>query len=182
VTLGPRTALGRPAGSRRAASFLAALCCALLPACGRERLLSVEQVDLETLAARIGAGTPGQPRLVNFWATWCPPCVAELPELVDVAHDHSGEALVVAVSMDLAIPQNPEIKVPADVEAFARPRGLDLPILVLDGTAEEASARFGLPGAIPFTMALDRNGKVVATQEGQTTRERFEEMLAAAMR
>ena len=172
---------GRPAGIRRAAAFILGLACAA-SGCARDPLLRVERVDVEGLAARVGPGVPGKPRLVNYWATWCPPCVAELPHLVEVAHEHRDEALVVAVSMDLAMPHNKEIAGPADVEAFARSRGFDLPILVLDGTAEAAGERLDLPGPLPYTVAIDSSGQVVATAEEGASRERFEEMLDAAMR
>lgn len=176
-------ASGRPAGFRRAASVLAAtLCLASAGGCAREPLLSVEIVDLAGLVKVTGPENAGQPMLVNYWATWCGPCVAELPELVEVAHAHRGEARVLAVSMDLAMPANDAIKGPADVEAFARQRDIDLPILVYDGTVEEACGLLGLPGPLPYTVALDRSGKVVDTQTGQATRERFEEMLEAAGR
>ena len=125
---------------------------------------------------------PGVPLLVNYWATWCAPCVAELPELAEVARDHR-EAEVLAVSLDLALPYNPAVKSADAVGAFARDRDLELPFLLLEGaTAEELGVRLGLPSGIPYTIALDRSGKVVAAQEGQATRERFEEMLAAAQR
>jgi len=171
---------GRPAGFRRAASLLCL--CLASAGCAREPLLSVERVDLQALAKAVGPGSAGKPMLVNYWATWCAPCVAELPDLVELAQDHRGDARIVAVSMDLALPHNPAIKGAAEVEAFARQRGIDLPILVYDGTAEEASALLGLPGPLPYTVAVDRSGKVVETHEGEASRERFEALLEAASR
>jgi thiol-disulfide isomerase/thioredoxin len=158
------------------------LALAPLAACAKSQPARLEVVDLPALVARVASERPGEPMLVNYWATWCPPCVAELPELVEVARAHP-DAEVLAVSLDLVMPSNPAIRSAADVGAFAEERDFDLAILALAGTtAEEAVARLGLPGPIPYTVAIDRHGKVVDTQEGMASRERFEEMLAAAQR
>jgi len=139
-----------------------------------------ETLGLEELIARISPAEPDRPMLVNFWATWCGPCVAELPELDELAAEHADDVRVIAVSFDLALPMTEGIDTPEDVDAFLAERGLTLPLLVFDGSVEELSERLDLPGPIPFTYALDRSGRRVAEQDGRADRARFEEMLMLA--
>lgn len=55
----------------------------------------------ETSLARIIANAGGKRVLVNLWATWCPPCLAEMPELDALARDRASDLLVVPVSQDM---------------------------------------------------------------------------------
>jgi thiol-disulfide isomerase/thioredoxin len=173
--------------NRRAALLLAAA--ALISSCGSgeppaRRAGPATVLGLEQLAARLApresgpASEPARPLIVNFWAIWCAPCVAELPELAQVAAEHAESVDVVTVSFDLALPYAPGIESADDVAAFLAERGLDLDVIVFDGSVEELSARLGLPSAIPFTVGLDRAGRRVGMLEGQADREKFEALFA----
>jgi peroxiredoxin len=98
----------------------------------------------------------GRVVLVNFWATWCPPCVTELPALERLhrRHEHQGFT-VLALSMDTGAP--------AMVDAFVRERGLSFPV-GLD-PAGEIARRYGVR-ALPTTVLLDRHGRAVASAIG----------------
>jgi thiol-disulfide isomerase/thioredoxin len=64
--------------------------------------VSVETAPGETSTlATLMAAHPGKRVLVNLWATWCPPCLAEMPELDRLAADEAGALLVVPVSQDM---------------------------------------------------------------------------------
>jgi len=132
----------------------------------------------QALAAR-----RGQACLLNFWATWCPPCVAELPALVDVAREFAPRgARVLGVSYDQMLPDMTRDSALTLVRDFLAKRKLALPTLILDAPDFEAiDARFELPGAIPVTLAFDKTGKLVDRSEGETTRERFAEMMRKAL-
>jgi len=98
--------------------------------------------------------------LVNYWATWCPPCLEELPEL-EVFHSGSeGRAVVLGVNME-------EIGKP-QLRAFVEQQFLSFPILV-------ASARptrdqlIGPVEAMPTSYLITPDGEVVARQVGQIT-------------
>lgn len=109
----------------------------------------------------------GRPVLVNFWATWCPPCRAELPELQQTWRAHQSCLAVVGITEDSA---NAE-----EVRAFARERGLDYPILLDDGSAGRA---YGVT-TIPRSVLIDAEGRVMGTFVGPVTRAGVERALTA---
>jgi thiol-disulfide isomerase/thioredoxin len=103
----------------------------------------------------------GKVVLLNFWATWCPPCKAEMPDLEALYREY-GDAqgfVVVAVNTQEAA---------APVEAFVRERGLSFPVW-LDGRGE-AAAQLGVRG-LPVSFILDRNGYIRDAWNGQIARE-----------
>lgn len=144
--------------------------------------VSVEVVDLAGLDAAL-AKHRGRGVLLNFWALWCAPCIAELPELLEVGAEFASEGGdVVLVSYDLIVPGATLEQAERDVRAFAEKRGIRAPILVYDAPDYESiNARFDLPGGVPVTLALDRDGKVVAVHDGQATRDEFRELMRAAL-
>jgi peroxiredoxin len=109
----------------------------------------------------------GRPVLVNFWATWCPPCRAELPELQQTWRAHQSCLAVVGVTEDSASAEA--------VRAFAREMGLDYPILLDDGSAGRA---YGVT-TIPRSVLIDAEGRVMGTFAGTVTRAGVERALAA---
>jgi thiol-disulfide isomerase/thioredoxin len=89
----------------------------------------------------------GRVVLLNFWATWCPPCIQEMPALIQLHHEHP-ELAIVAVSID------------EDPEAYSRfllRRHVDL-ITVRD-PAQKAAQLFHTDGW-PETYIIDRNGVI----------------------
>src|SRR5512143_1998897 len=91
---------------KRTIAFLAALlvCLATAPFRVTAGAPDVRVVDLKGLDTAL-AGHRGQAVLLNFWATWCEPCVAELPELQEVGREFGDRnAVVLTVSYDLMIP------------------------------------------------------------------------------
>ncbi|MCK6447478.1 MAG: TlpA family protein disulfide reductase [Planctomycetes bacterium] len=143
---------------------------------------SVSVVDLAGLDAAL-AQHRGRGVLLNFWAIWCAPCVAELPELLEVGRefaDQGGD--VVLVSYDAIVPGATREQAEHDVLAFAERRKITAPILIYDAPDEEAiNARFDLPGGVPVTLAIDRDGKVVATHDGQASKDEFRALMRQAL-
>jgi len=137
-------------------------------------------IDLPGLEAQVfGAGPQ---RVVNFWATWCGPCVAELPDLVALAKDGAdgtaGNYQVIGISLDLSVPGG-QAAIEPKVRDFLRSRGIFYENYLYTGSLPQLLERFDLPGSIPFTMILSPTGEVRWRHEGQTTREAIAAALAA---
>jgi thiol-disulfide isomerase/thioredoxin len=136
-------------------------------------------LELDELDAAIAGRTPC---LLNFWATWCAPCVAELPALDAAAAEHDGLE-VLAVSIDLATGVG-TVETPEEIDAFGRDRLAAEPtlrFLVHDGRLGPLLERWDLPGSIPVTLALDADGNEVGRAEGQVDEQRLEELARAAL-
>lgn len=95
--------------------------------------------------------------LVNFWATTCPACIKEMPELVQTYRQYHGRELeIIAVAMSY----DP----PAFVKEFAEKDGLPFPV-ALD-LQQEAAKAFGGVKVVPTTFVLDKNGQLVSRTLG----------------
>ena len=110
----------------------------------------------------------GQVVLVNFWATWCPPCRKEMPDLQALYQKLQKKGLVV-----LALSDEDEGK----VRPFIEKEGYRFPVLLDAGGA--AAKQFRVDG-IPKNFLFDRNGQLVAQSIDMRTRQQFEAMLAKA--
>jgi len=99
----------------------------------------------------------GKVVLVNFWATWCPPCREEMPSIDALAEAKAGEDFaVVAVSTDFGGPEKPR--------AFLKKMGARALALYLDADKDLARAA-QVPG-LPVTLLLDREGRELARLTG----------------
>ncbi|SFM24903.1 Peroxiredoxin [Ectothiorhodospira mobilis] len=126
--------------------------------------------DLEGNPRRIGEWD-GRVVLVNFWATWCPPCRKEIPLFVEMQSAH-GDAGLTIVGVALDDPQA--------AAAFARDQGINFPVLVGgEERAGEVARAYGNPyGSLPYSVLLDREGKVRYIHVGRLHRETLERELA----
>lgn len=101
--------------------------------------------------------------LLNFWATWCPPCLKEIPLLVEAQQQHAARGLqIVGVAMDDVDP----------VRRFAERLRINYPLMV--GEAEVAQAMDALGdtlGAFPFSVLIAPDGRILARAHGELSRE-----------
>ncbi|MEN6585401.1 MAG: TlpA disulfide reductase family protein [Sulfuricella sp.] len=115
------------------------------------------------------AGYKGKWVLVNFWATWCPPCLEEIPDLIALHDKHKDKDLVVlGVALDYRSPQQ--------VKEFADQMFITYPVIL--GTYESA-AQVGAVNGLPTTYLFNPQGKIVAYNVGALTRKAIENYIKA---
>ena len=94
----------------------------------------------------------GKVILVNFWATWCPPCVAEMPSMQELYNDYGDKVTFMFVTSDDR----------QKVEDFLKRKNLDLPVYYpLSETPETLKSKL-----LPTTYIIDREGKIVVAETG----------------
>ena len=105
--------------------------------------------------------------VINFWATWCPPCQEEIPDLIALHEDKKNNLVVIGIAMDY---QNAK-----QVTDFADGLLVDYPIVL--GNAQVAN-QIGPIQGLPTTYLYNPDGKMVAQQVGAITRESVESFIA----
>lgn len=109
--------------------------------------------------------TKGKPVLVNFWATWCGPCVKEIPDLIALNEEYTEKgAVIIGISADR---DDDALTLVSD---FAKEKNMKYPIVIDNGDLEEA---FGGVRGYPTTFYVDKNGKIVKKLLGLQSKEKF---------
>ncbi len=116
----------------------------------------------------------GKVILLDFWATWCPPCRKEIPGYIELYNKYRTRGLaVIGVSMD-------EADDIAAVKSYAAQVKIDYPILIGAGREEDLKLGFGeLP--LPTTFVIGRDGRVCGRHDGLTAKEQVEREIAALL-
>ena len=109
------------------------------------------------------AAWKGKVVFVNFWATWCPPCRAEIPILIDLANRYKDRLQIVGVSVDDGDP--------ADVKRFVKEAGINYPIVMAD---RAIVTEYGGVPALPTLFVVNPDGDVVQKHEGLYSNELYE--------
>ncbi len=99
--------------------------------------------------------------LLNFWATWCPPCTKEMPMFQDRYERHADQGFtIVAVAVDELM----------ETKAFIDTFGIEFPILIGQDEAIAVGREYGNRiGALPYSVLIDRDGIVQETHRGEVT-------------
>lgn len=124
--------------------------------------------DLDGIAQNVSQWD-GKVLLINFWATWCPPCLKEMPAFVELHDQYSADGFeIVGIAIDDA----------DSVRDFVDTLGVTYPILIGDLDASEISRRYGNHlGALPYSVLVDREGKIRFIKPGELTRDVLESEL-----
>jgi peroxiredoxin len=116
----------------------------------------------------------GRILVVNFWATWCPPCVEEMPNLQKVRDQFRQRGVeVIGIGIDGA----------AKIAEFRDRHGLSLPLLVAGAGGSELNRALGnSSGALPFTVLIGTDGRVRQRHLGQVRVEQLQRWIESAIR
>lgn len=110
----------------------------------------------------------GKPMLLNFWATWCPPCVREMPDL-DFLQKKYPDITVVGLGVDTS----------KNIVKFGEKVPVSYPILVAGHGGIQLMKEMGNPrGGLPFTVLYDARGQVAKQFLGQIDRDELDAVLA----
>lgn len=113
---------------------------------------SIQSLDGHTLSS---AGTRGKVVLLNFWATWCPPCREEIPDLIELQNKYGGRLQIIGLSVDTGSPET--------VERFVEERKINYPVAI---ASPELEAKFGGVMGLPTSFLVDTEGRVVQKHVG----------------
>lgn len=122
--------------------------------------------DLEGNAIRL-SDYRGKVVFVNFWATWCPPCRAEIPYFIEMIDEYGDDGFIV-----LGIDLDPRDF--AKVPAFVEQQGINYPVMY---DTKGVSNLYGGIQSIPTTFVVNRNGKVVERIVGSRPKSEFVRIL-----
>ena len=148
------------------------LACVLLPAAAAAQTCSADAKPLNlSLKFKDVQGKPvtlsdykGKVMVIDFWATWCPPCRKEIPGLIALYDAYKARGLmVVGVSMDDSTP---------DIRKFAKKIGMNYPILIGNGHNDLEPAFGPLP--LPNSFVISRDGRICFRHEGMTEKAELE--------
>ncbi len=147
--------------------FAVMLACAL-SAAAADAAPNLELRDLQG-AKHALADYHGKPVVLNFWATWCVPCAAEMPLLSEMQNRYKDKVLFIAASVD-------EDDVKPEIAAFIKKHKGDA-LTVMTGPTLDSLQDFGLAPAMPGTVFIDAEGNIVDRVSGALKRPDLEQHL-----
>ena len=126
--------------------------------------------DLEGKSVQL-SDFKGKVVVLNFWATWCPPCRAEIPDLIALQKHYAPRGVVVlGVSLDEGGPSK--------VASFVKKMGINYPMVMGD---QNISSAYGGIEVVPTTFIIDRKGNVISALQGATDLAGFEAEIKPAL-
>ncbi len=112
----------------------------------------------------------GKVVILNFWATWCPPCIKEIPEFIKLQEKLGGKGLqFVGIALDERV----------GVEAFIQTHSINYPILIGGLEGSDIAFQYGNQlGVLPFSVIIDRKGRVISRYKGVLKPKKLKEVIS----
>jgi thiol-disulfide isomerase/thioredoxin len=112
----------------------------------------------------------GHPLIVNFWATWCPPCRREIPLLGRLRRQYRADGLeIVGVAVDFG----------QAVRTFLKATPVPYPVLIAEQDDLSSISQFGMEPVLPFSVFADARGRIVALKVGELHPDEARDILEA---
>lgn len=139
-------------------------------ACVAGEASALPELDLKTIEGKplSLSALRGQWVVVNFWATWCPPCIKEMPELSELDAERDDVSVIGLAFEEIELDE---------LKAFLKDHPVVYPIAVVD--VYQPPADFDTPRGLPLTYLLSPEGKIVEKIMGPVTRAEIEKMIAS---
>lgn len=102
--------------------------------------------------------------IIDFWATWCPPCRKGIPDLVELQEKYGKDLVIIGISLD-------DKRTIKDVEPFVSKYKINYPVVYGD---EKTVGLFGNIESIPTSFVIDREGNIVKTHVGLIPKSEYE--------
>jgi len=115
----------------------------------------------------------GKVLVINFWATWCPPCLEEIPHFVRLQDKYSDQGLqFVGIALEGV----------DEVLGFAKEQGINYPLLVGEQEVIKLANKFGNRiGGLPYTVILDRSGNINFIKQGPLSVSEAEQVITSLL-
>ena len=115
------------------------------------------------------AAWPDRLIILNFWATWCPPCREEIPAFIELQNRHGADGVqVVGIAIDTL----------EQVERYYQTTGMNYPVLMGGEDAMRIMTDFGNnSGSLPYSVIIGRQGQIIARKLGAMTLDELEGIL-----
>jgi thiol-disulfide isomerase/thioredoxin len=115
----------------------------------------------------------GKVLVLNFWASWCPPCVEEMPSLDRIAQEYASKnVLIVGIGIDS----------PSNIREFLQKTPVSYPIVLGGLEGSNLSKQMGnTQGALPYTVVINSKGKSIYTKLGKISEEELKKAINSAL-
>jgi cytochrome c biogenesis protein CcmG/thiol:disulfide interchange protein DsbE len=105
----------------------------------------------------------GKVVIIDFWATWCPPCRKGIPDLISIQNDYKNDVVIIGISLDSE-------KTLKDVPGFIKSYGINYPIVFGD---DKVTAAYGGIDGIPTAFIVDKKGNIVDKHVGLVSKDTY---------
>ena len=110
----------------------------------------------------------GKILIINFWATWCPPCLKEIPEFIKLQNEYKKDLQFIGIA----------IEDKQAVEAYLKTININYPMLIGGDEGIVLSRQLGnIVNAVPFTLIVNQQGQIIHRQPGELSSEKIIEII-----